>query len=312
MKMPAEKMQKARAWIMRNARPLEAARWQYFFENGSRQRVLFYLSAFQNADGGFGHGIEPDFWLPYSSPTATWAASQIIREVHAAPEQTIVENMVKYLVETPQIYKGMWSSVLPENNEYAHAPWWHWQEGVQENWMFNPSVELAAFIIAMSPVQSHADQIGWQTLQEAVPRLMDAREMDRHELNNYRNFVEIIKPYEAVFNSRMNYSLEEVERRVNELVLICIDRDVANWATGYRPLPLDFINHPEEPLARELRDLVERNLKFYVEQVSDEGIWDISWEWEHFPAEFAVARRYWQGILAIQRYRTLKAFNWIL
>ncbi|WP_233711263.1 hypothetical protein [Lederbergia citrisecunda] len=51
--------QKAAAWIKRNARPLEVARWEYIFKNGSRDNVVRYLAAYQNEDGGFGHGIEP-------------------------------------------------------------------------------------------------------------------------------------------------------------------------------------------------------------------------------------------------------------
>ena len=67
-------------WIKRNARPLETARWEYIFEGASSDRVMKYLSAFQNEDGGFGHGIEPDFWLPHSSPMAIWAAGQVKNE----------------------------------------------------------------------------------------------------------------------------------------------------------------------------------------------------------------------------------------
>ena len=33
-------MEKARTFIYRNARPLDLARWQYLFENGSKENVL--------------------------------------------------------------------------------------------------------------------------------------------------------------------------------------------------------------------------------------------------------------------------------
>ena len=49
---------KAKEFIYKNARPLDCARWQYLFENGSRENVLNFLAAYQNEDGGFGHALE--------------------------------------------------------------------------------------------------------------------------------------------------------------------------------------------------------------------------------------------------------------
>lgn len=71
---------KARQFVYQNARPLDFARWKYHFEGGSREAVLDILSAYQNSDGGFGHALEPDFWNPDSTPTATWMATNILRE----------------------------------------------------------------------------------------------------------------------------------------------------------------------------------------------------------------------------------------
>jgi hypothetical protein len=49
-----------RGWVSRNARPLDFALWRYHFEGGSAEDVLRALALYQNADGGFGKGIEPD------------------------------------------------------------------------------------------------------------------------------------------------------------------------------------------------------------------------------------------------------------
>jgi hypothetical protein len=42
--------QKAEEFIYRNARPLDLARWQYHFENGSIEAVLNALSYYQNME----------------------------------------------------------------------------------------------------------------------------------------------------------------------------------------------------------------------------------------------------------------------
>ncbi|MBW8348786.1 hypothetical protein K0H71_04875 [Bacillus sp. IITD106] len=302
--------QKAGAWIKRNARPLEVARWEYIFEGGSRDHVIRYLAAYQNEDGGFGHGIEPDFWQPSSSPMATWTAGQMLMEIGANENEEIIGKMTNYLVNTANNETGMWPSVLPENNQYPHAPWWHWKEGVQENWMFNPGVELAAFLVQWSPVHHESAQIGWNSIEKAVERLMNTSEMDSHEVNNYQQFLKIMQTHKEMFRTKIDYELAAVSDKIMSLAAKCIERDVSKWSAGYIVLPLDIIDSPEHPLYPEFKDLVEQNLNFFMEAASDEGIWDIPWNWGSYPEEFPIARRYWQGILAVNRYKILQTFGY--
>lgn len=308
MKISKEVFEKSSSWIKRNARPLEAARWEYHFEGGSNKKVIEYLSAFQNEDGGFGHGIEPDFWSPYSSPMATWAAGQILMEIHADKDDEVVKSMISYMVNTIQRETGMWLSSLPENNQFPHAPWWHWTEAVQENWMFNPGAELAGFLVHWSSEQSVASKLGWLSIEKAINRLMNAAEMDKHELNNYQQLLKVMTSYKSTFNSKFTFSLTDVSKKIAELVLLCVERDVSAWSTGYKTLPLDFIKNPNHSLSKEFGDLMEQNLNLYIESLTEEGTWDISWEWGSYPEEFAIARRQWKGILTVERYKVLKSF----
>lgn len=73
--------EKARKFIYRNARPLDFARWRYFFEDGAAQDVVRALTAYQNPDGGFGHGLEADALNPNSAPIQAWNATVILREI---------------------------------------------------------------------------------------------------------------------------------------------------------------------------------------------------------------------------------------
>lgn len=309
MKISKEIFEKSSSWIKRNARPLEAARWEYYFEGGSKEKVIEYLSAFQNEDGGFGHGIEPDFWVPYSSPMATWAAGQILMEIDADKDEKVVRSMISYLVNTNLRETGMWLSALPENNQYPHAPWWHWTEGVQENWMFNPGAELAGLLVHWSLEQSEANKMGWLSVEKAINRLMNAAEMDKHELNNYQQLLKVLNLHEVTFNSKLPFSLMDVSNKIYELIKLCVERDVSAWSTGYKPLPLDFVKNPNHSLCREFGDAIEQNLDFFVESLSEEGTWDISWDWGSYPEEFSIARRQWKGILTVDRYKIFKSFG---
>ena len=73
-RMTQAQFQQIRRWVLRNGRPLEWARWQVMFEGGSRNQAAEVLSGYQNADGGFGWGLEPDSMNPQSSPYQTGSA----------------------------------------------------------------------------------------------------------------------------------------------------------------------------------------------------------------------------------------------
>ena len=90
--------EKTRRFLYRNARPLDIARWQYHFENGSKEAVLTALSCYQNEDGGFGHALEEDCWNPNSSPIQTWVATEILREIEFTDaSHPVIQGILRYL-----------------------------------------------------------------------------------------------------------------------------------------------------------------------------------------------------------------------
>lgn len=301
----------AREYINQNCRDLEIARFDYNFGEGSKHQVLHTLETFQNEDGGFGQGIEPDFWLPKSSPMATWAAAQILFEINASRQEPMVIAMVEYLVHHYQSDRAMWRSVLPENNDFPHAPWWHWSEGAEEKWSYNPTVELAAYLVHWSDDGSEAAEIGWHTIKNAIEYLMKQKSMDKHEINNFQQMIKIVEPYRSMYQVKINFPFEKTKNKIEQLALDCINKDILTWNTGYVALPLDFIESPDEQLCDRLGDLIEKNLQFYMDNMLENSVWDISWEWGSYPEEFKEARMYWQGILAVNRYKQLKAFGWL-
>lgn len=302
--------QRAERWVKRSARPLEAARWDYAFNGGSRARVLDILAAFQNEDGGFGNALEPDYWLPSSSSIAIWTACTILLEVEADADHPLVRSVVNYLC-CSQEPTGIWTTVLPENNDYPHAPWWHWEPGVQETWMFNPSVALAAYLIHWSEPGSRTAEQAWMTVRLALERLMDCSKMDMHELSLFLKLKELMEQRNAEFETQTNYRLAEVGAKVKELVGVELETDPSKWMEGYFALPLTFIQSPDSYLYPDYKELVEENLRVFAEQVDEDGLWPVAWGWGAYPEEFAVAKRYWQGIIALERYRIFKAFGWL-
>ena len=46
--------------ILSNARTIEKVKWNYLFNNGSKEDIVSELVKYQNDDGGFGKGLEAD------------------------------------------------------------------------------------------------------------------------------------------------------------------------------------------------------------------------------------------------------------
>lgn len=140
-----EAFEKARKFIYKNARPVDLARWQYHFENGSREAVLQALQVYQNEDGGYGHGLEPDHWNPNSTPIAVWEACRILRELeclHSTNPQ--VQGILRYLASGKEFSEGKWFNQVPSTVSYPHAIWWESPVGVPAD---NPTVSLAGTIL---------------------------------------------------------------------------------------------------------------------------------------------------------------------
>ncbi len=141
--------EKAASFINENGRPLERAQFNYHFGTGSLKSVLIELRKFQNDDGGFGHGIEPDVRMPFSSPFSGTLAFQVSRELELAGDDPLIRDGIGYFVNTFDRSIGGWDPVGPRGDEYPHAPWWDYQPvGDQLNSLkrSNPGAEIAGYL----------------------------------------------------------------------------------------------------------------------------------------------------------------------
>lgn len=117
--------QRIRCWVYRYARHLDITRWQYNFENGTKDDVIEALLFYQNKDGGFGHALEIDCWNPNSSPVCTFIAFRILEEIGCDDkEHPIIRGMINFFekMEYCTEHGCYWS--IPSNNQYPVQPWY--------------------------------------------------------------------------------------------------------------------------------------------------------------------------------------------
>src|SRR3712207_6265951 len=123
MKLSRERQQQAHEFLFTRARPLEQALYAYHFEQSAPEDVYGRLASFQNADGGFGHGLEPDHRVDASTPLATPVALQILRALKAPAGHPLVRGAMRYLLESYDHERQRWPIVPPETATAPHAPW---------------------------------------------------------------------------------------------------------------------------------------------------------------------------------------------
>ena len=115
-------LERARDFILRNARLLERRRFAAEFEDGSAAAVVTALAAYRNEDGGFGNALEPDKRDPASQPVDVQFALETM-DAAGAFDRQLALKACDWLARasTP---KGGVPFALASVNDFPHAPWW--------------------------------------------------------------------------------------------------------------------------------------------------------------------------------------------
>jgi hypothetical protein len=91
-KLSQEAFARARTFVMDQGRELDGRLFDFHFATGSKDAALEALVDYQNDDGGFGRGLEPDLRMAGSSAIATTVGFQILREVGACGDHALVQR----------------------------------------------------------------------------------------------------------------------------------------------------------------------------------------------------------------------------
>lgn len=121
--MSQHRYEKARVFIYTHGRLLERKLWEYFFEQGSKETCIKALRAYQNSDGGFGNGIEPDLLCPDSTAVGAEMALHII-ELLDFDDPEIVAGLTEWIAANLN-EQGYINHPPPALANYPHQPWWN-------------------------------------------------------------------------------------------------------------------------------------------------------------------------------------------
>lgn len=303
--MSSTVFEKARTYLYRHARPLDLARFQYHFEQGSREAVMQVLSCYQNADGGLGHAVEADCWNPNSTPLHTATACGIIGEI-AYPDAAhpVIQGILHYLSGGQDFNGKTWNLLVDSNNSYPHAPWWQTGSESTCHTDYNGTAELAGFLLYYAKPSSAAWQLGLRIAREAIDALSDAPLQDMHTCACYIHMAEWIQKAGAT----TFVDWQDLHQKLHEAVRRLIVSDPARW-NSYTCKPSHFMNSEESEFFEEHRKTAELECEFLLNSQLDDGSWPIPWQWDEYPEEWAVSRNWWKGHVIVENLRYLKGLH---
>ncbi|TNF08721.1 MAG: hypothetical protein EP317_02550, partial [Bacillota bacterium] len=171
--------------IFTYGRELEKSLYLYYFEEGKVDDVIRELEYYQNEDGGFAHGLEPDFINPHSSPIQTWTAITIFRQISIDSDHPIVRKTMNYLDSSFNKELKRWPNTIPTNNDYPHAPWWTYQI----DHSFNPSISLASYILMHAKPTDSVYQYAKEVIYDGILYLETKK--DQIEVHELRCFIDM-------------------------------------------------------------------------------------------------------------------------
>lgn len=296
---------RAREFMYRNARPLDLARFQYHFENGSKEAVMNVLSYYQNEDGGCGHAVEADCWNPHSTPLHSNTAGSIIREIDwDDAKHPLIQGLLKYYASGKDFDGKHWAITVESNNDYPHAPWWHTQSVSSCHTDYNGTAQIAGFLVRYAEPGSDLFKLGLRIIKEATDAVLQTEEVDMHTCACYVKMLEDVK--KAGVTNLIPYDL--LKTRLHESVKKLIVADKSKWG-AYMCKPSQFINSKESEYYMENKEMAEYECEYILNTQLEDGSWNIPWGWNDFPDEWAISKNWWKGDVIVLNLLYLKGFG---
>ena len=271
-----------RDFVRRDARLLESRLFATLFEDADAQGVVDALRGYQNADGGFGHGLEPDKRCPDSLALDVEVAFDTLLAA-GARDDLMIRRAVDWLDLTAN-QDGAVSLCAPAVEDYPraeHITEWTYQPGL------NPTAGLVGRLHKLGFEHPWREKAGaWCRVEVAKGFPEDAHGM--------REVLEFLEHTDDVDLDRVRDWLPKLQ---------WFRADAADPTYGVTPL--SFAPTPDSfwrPLFTEAQ--LEAHLDRLLADQQPDGGWAITWE----PPGPASTLAY-RGIVTLGALRTLKAYN---
>jgi hypothetical protein len=273
-------------FLAANARVLDRRMFQRLFSGGAAGPVRDAVAAYRNADGGFGHALEPDCRTAASQPAAVEMAMRIM-DLADAWDERLVRDAIDWLATIAPAEGGA-AFVEPSVAEGPHAPWWVPAEGHPASLI--QTGQIAAML--------YAHEIAHPWLDGAA-RVMWSRIEGLTSPNGYEMFGVLAFLEHVPDRKRAEDAFERVGPLLLSSGLVALDPEAKGETFG----PLDFASLPGS-IARRLFDAptIDAHLDHLAGAQRDDGGWTFNW-----PSWSPAAESDWRGFITVDALRVLRA-----
>ncbi|MCF8001638.1 MAG: hypothetical protein K9K76_07280 [Halanaerobiales bacterium] len=289
-------------FLVDHGRLIDSKLFTYHFKNGNALDVIRALKLYQNKDGGFGQGLEPDFRMPDSSPVDTSIGLKILKEFDDHKiAKPMIGRAVRYLESTFDENRNGWFAVPNKVNDYPHTPWWDYDEKqemtvIDKNWG-NPTVELIGYLYKY---RNFVEKLDVDKLVETAVEYIN----NKKEFNSENELYCYVELYKELPENYQNQIKDSISLGISQV----IEYDRNKW-TDYVPLPLDFISKPDDYWFGIKVEKVEENLDFYVDLIEENTVIDPPWGEDFYNEGLKRAYKDWQGVLTLDVFKKLDNFD---
>ena len=292
-------------WVHRNARPLDLALWRYYFEQGERESIIKELLYYQNEDGGFGMGIDPDNWNTASTPYNAQIVIKMLRQIgFTDTSHPIYQGILYYLENTEYQKEYGWMFTIPSNNHYPHGVWWDYDEEGNLNQSIGTTASLSGFLLRYAEPDSTIYNKAVDYTKQLIDTLRNTDKLGDMGVIGYLELLEDIEKSKTTEIFDYAFLKEQLPILLREKIQKEKDNFMAN--------PLEFITSPVSRYYEENKDEVEAALDAIITERPIDGVWDIPWEWYNgnkYPREFAISENWWKSAKALEKLLLLKQFK---
>jgi len=287
-------------WMQHQARPIDRAKWNYLFHNGTAEEIVKQILPYQNPDGGLGHGFEADLYSPLSAAIPTAEAIFLAYDYALDCTAPWFGAILAYFEQTVLDIPKYWEDCPKAAMDYPHAPWWNYAPCT----VFTPNpcaVVASAFLRCGTAVQR---TLGEQIAKDTLSFLTGTEFCGDHDTLNCIALVEqLIALGSPLVTDEV---ITSTVRRIRENTCF----DPKKWHQ-YFFCPLDFVDSPDSLWYSAVADGIADNLRFWLDSINSDGVWTPNFSWGIESAESRASTQAWTGHLTVKRARILSHFGLI-
>jgi hypothetical protein len=278
-------------FLLSQARLLERRLFATVFLGQPGAHVVDALRGYQNADGGFGHALEPDKRCPASLPIDVEIAFQSMA-LAGARDVTMITAACDFLATTAASADagGAIPPAFPVIEHFPRAA--HWTEWTYAPGL-NPTAGLTGLLYQLDidhPWRAQGTEYCWQQLAAAGPP------GDAHSLSEVLIFLEHVPD-----RDRADQQARALAAGFADVSMLHLDPD----AQGYGLTPLQLAPEAGSRWRTLFTDAqIDGHLDRLLKSQQDDGGWPVSWE---PPSQASLLE--WRGMVTLQALRTLTSYG---